>query len=59
VPVDVDALIELIDHRREQLQAEAMQVGARLYAERPKAFRRRMHRYWDATRGSRRLEPVA
>jgi CHAD domain-containing protein len=50
VPVDVDALIELIDHRREQLEAEAMQVGARLYAERPKVFRRRMHRYWTASR---------
>jgi CHAD domain-containing protein len=58
VPVDVDGLIELIDHRREQLQAEAMQVGERLYAERPRAFRRRMHRYWKTTRGSRRLEPV-
>jgi len=53
VPVDVDAVIELIDHRRDQLQTEAMQVGERLYAERPKAFRRRMRRYWKATRGAR------
>ncbi len=53
VPVDVDAVIELIDHRRDELQAEAMQVGERLYAERPKAFRRRMHRYWKATRDAR------
>jgi CHAD domain-containing protein len=52
-PVDVDAVIKLIDHRREQLQAEAMRVGERLYAERPKAFRRRMHRYWKASRGAR------
>jgi CHAD domain-containing protein len=50
VPVDVDAVIELIDRRRDQLQAEAMQVGERLYAERPKAFRRRMRSYWKATR---------
>ena len=50
VPVDVEAVIGLIEHRRDQLQAEAMQVGERLYAERPKAFRRRMHRYWKATR---------
>jgi CHAD domain-containing protein len=49
VPVDVDAVIELIDHRRAQLQADAMQVGERLYAEPPKAFRRRLHRYWKAT----------
>jgi CHAD domain-containing protein len=49
-PVDVDAIIELIDHRRDQLQAEALRVGERVYAEPPKAFRRRMHRYWQATR---------
>jgi CHAD domain-containing protein len=47
--VDLDAVIELIDHRREQLQAEAFRVGARVYAERPKAFRRRLRRYWKAT----------
>jgi CHAD domain-containing protein len=46
--VDVDAVIELIDHRREQLRAEAMQAGARVYAERPRSFARRMHRYWKA-----------
>jgi CHAD domain-containing protein len=57
VPVDVDAVLELTDHRREQLQGEAMRVGERLYAERPKAFRRRMHRYWKATREAPR-EPV-
>jgi CHAD domain-containing protein len=56
VPVDVDAVVELIDHRRAQLQANAMQVGQRLYAERPKAFRRRMQRYWKVTRDGR--EPV-
>lgn len=48
--VDVDAVIELIDHRREQLQAEALRIGARVYAERPKRFVRRMHRDWNATR---------
>lgn len=48
--VDVDAVLELIDHRREQLQAEAMTLGQRLYAERPKAFVARMHRYWKASR---------
>jgi CHAD domain-containing protein len=56
LPVDVDAVIELIDHRREQLQTEALQVGGRLYAERPKAFVRRIHRYWKASRTAR--EPV-
>ncbi|HET6870455.1 MAG TPA: CHAD domain-containing protein [Solirubrobacteraceae bacterium] len=48
--VDVDAVLALIDHRREQLQAEAVLLGQRLYAERPKAFVARMHRYWKASR---------
>jgi CHAD domain-containing protein len=48
--VDVDAVVELIDHRREQLQAEAFQLGERLYAESPKAFARRMRSYWKASR---------
>jgi CHAD domain-containing protein len=48
--VDVDAVLTLIDHRREQLQAEAVVLGQRLYAERPKAFVARMHRYWTASR---------
>jgi CHAD domain-containing protein len=48
--VDVDAVVELIDHRREQLQAEAYQLGERLYAESPKTFVRRMRSYWKASR---------
>jgi CHAD domain-containing protein len=48
--VDVDSVLDLIDHRREQLQAEAVALGERLYAERPKAFVARMHRYWKASR---------
>jgi CHAD domain-containing protein len=48
--VDVDAVLELIDHRREQLQAEAIALGQRLYAEPPKAFVERMRRYWKASR---------
>lgn len=50
VPVDTDAVIGAIDHRREQLQSDAFFVGDRLYAESPKAFLRRMHRYWRAWR---------
>jgi CHAD domain-containing protein len=50
LPVDLVALLELIDHRREQLQAEAIPVGERLYAEEPNAFRRRMRRSWRAGR---------
>lgn len=48
--VDTDAVLGAIEHRREQLQAEAFSLGARLYAERPKAFRRRISRYWKGWR---------
>jgi CHAD domain-containing protein len=54
VPVDVDAVVQLIDHRREELQTEAFGIGERLYAEPPKAYRRRMHRSWKAGRAMAR-----
>jgi len=57
--VDVDAVIGVIDHRREQLQAQALQIGQRLYAESPKAFARRMHRYWRASRSTGRAAALA
>ncbi|HEX3690766.1 MAG TPA: CHAD domain-containing protein [Solirubrobacteraceae bacterium] len=50
-PVDLDALISLIVHRRDELQTNALWVAARIYAEKPKAFTRRMRRSWDAGRG--------
>jgi CHAD domain-containing protein len=52
--VDLDAVIALLDHRRGQLQAQAMVAGERLYAEKPKAFRRRMRAYWKAWRAERK-----
>jgi CHAD domain-containing protein len=52
---DVDAVVAFIDHRREQVQAEAFVLGQRLYAERPKAFVARLRRYWKASRA----QPVA
>ena len=50
VPVDSAAVIVAIDHRRRQLQEEAMFLGARVYAEKPKAFTRRVRKYWRAWR---------
>jgi hypothetical protein len=50
VPVDVDAVVTLLDHRRDDVQAEAIAIGDRIYAETPKAFRRRMRRSWKAGR---------
>lgn len=52
--VDVDSVIELIDHRRAQLLDEALLVGERLYAEPCKAFHRRLHDYWKAWRAAAR-----
>jgi CHAD domain-containing protein len=54
VPADLDAVLGLIDHRREQLQAQAIHVGERVYAENPSAFRRRIQRCWRAGRSQAR-----
>jgi CHAD domain-containing protein len=43
-------LDDLIERRRGELQAEAFALGARLYAEKPKAFAARMAGYWEAPR---------
>ncbi len=50
VTVDLPAVIALIDHRRAELQTEAIHIGERVYAEKPTAFRRRMRRSWLAGR---------
>ena len=39
---------EAVDRRRAELQAEAFELGARVYAEKPKAFVERMRRLWTA-----------
>lgn len=49
------AILTLIHARREQLQGLAQLTGARLYAEPPKAFRRRLRRYWKAWRREHRV----
>lgn len=56
LPVDVDPVFEIIDQRRAELQARAIPVGDRLYAEKPRAFGRRLHRYWKAWRAEGRFE---
>ena len=60
VAIDLDAVVRLIDHRREELQTEAVHIGERVYAEKPKAFGRRMRRSWKAGRATARapLEQV-
>jgi CHAD domain-containing protein len=50
IPTDLAPVVGLIDHHRAQLQTEAIFLGGRLYAESPKRFLRRIHRYWKACR---------
>jgi CHAD domain-containing protein len=56
VPADLDAVLALIDHRREQLLGQALAVGETVYSEKPKAFRRRMRRCWRAGRARQRTQ---
>jgi CHAD domain-containing protein len=56
VPADLDAVLALVDHRREQLLAQAIAVGESVYAEKPKAFGRRMRRCWRAGRARQRAQ---
>ena len=48
----------MIDHRRDALQTEAFYVGARVYAEPPAAFTRRLRRLWTAGRDQARMARV-
>jgi CHAD domain-containing protein len=43
-------LVEAVASRRRKLQEEAFELGARLYADRPKVFIRRLERLYEATR---------
>ena len=51
VPADLDAVVGLIDHRRLELRRQALALGGRVYAEKPKPFVRRMRAMWRAGRG--------
>jgi CHAD domain-containing protein len=55
-PVDEEAVLDLIARRRTALQAEARGTAQRLYAESPKAFRRRLGAYLELAGAER---PVA
>jgi CHAD domain-containing protein len=45
---DIDAILDLIDERRAELLAQIRALGRRVYAEKPKAFTRRIGRYLRA-----------
>ena len=58
-PIDDEAVLGLIARRRAELQAEAMPIARRLYAEPQKAFRGRLREYVRAAGAERRLAEVA
>jgi CHAD domain-containing protein len=43
-------LVGAVEARRADLQRQALELGARLYADRPKVFLRRLEQLWDAAR---------
>jgi CHAD domain-containing protein len=45
-----EALRDLIEKRQEETLSSALDLGRRIYAEKPKAFRRRLAAYWSAWR---------
>lgn len=45
-PGTVDAVLDAIDKRQKELREKALSLGARLYDEKPKAFRRRVAHLW-------------
>ncbi|MCC7265503.1 MAG: CHAD domain-containing protein [Candidatus Latescibacteria bacterium] len=54
--IEVRRLAGLILRRQAELQAEALELGARLYAESPRALAGRWGRYWAAWKGQRASE---
>ena len=50
---EFDALTQRIDERRSELRTAARVRGARLFAETPKGFARRVREYWKAPRPAR------
>jgi CHAD domain-containing protein len=49
--LDPEAIAALIARRQEELLGRAVAIGERLYAEKPKAFGKRIGEYWKAARG--------
>jgi CHAD domain-containing protein len=49
-PETLQAVIGLIGRRQVELRARAETIGARVFADKPKAFARRIERYWSAWR---------
>jgi CHAD domain-containing protein len=46
---EVTLITALAQHRRSELQAEALVIGSKVYAESPKAFANRLEAYWSTS----------
>ncbi len=46
---EVTLITALAEHRRSELQAEALAIGRKAYAESPKAFANRLEAYWSSS----------
>src|SRR5215813_881391 len=55
---DIEALVALIDQRRNELQLMAKVLGTRIYAEKPRAFADRSETYWQAWRTEVKDNPI-
>src|SRR5258705_2900128 len=55
---EIEALVALIDQRRNELQVVARTLGARIYAEKPRTFVARTEAYWQAWRSEVKIDPI-
>lgn len=55
---EIEALVALIDQRRNELQLSAKALGERIYAERPRAFVSRCETYWQTLRSEVKDDPI-
>jgi hypothetical protein len=55
---EIEALVALLDQRRNELQVVARTLGARIYAEKPRTFVTRTEAYWQAWRSEVKVDPI-
>ena len=56
--VEIEALVALIDQRQNELEVSARHLGARIYAETPRAFVERNEVYWQTLRIEIKEDPI-
>jgi len=55
---DIEALVALVDQRRNELEICARILGARIYADKPRSFAARSEAYWNAWRSEVKNDPI-